>query len=1125
MGLFDKNVRRSGRGLFSSTEDNKYDIEKVNKQIENARTRIEDAGYTQKDADRRNWFEKATNLPQGQNAFFDVLELLGRPGSAVVNAVNTGIKGGDALQGAWRGFSGQDRTRGADLAETLGVENKFGKFALGTGLDIALDPTTYIPGAVFAKGASLAGKGIAGTGRAALGAAERVAPEFTQNAIRPALEGTRDALGRMFVPDYKLGETLTGEADDTIKNLKQKTENDIRFQTEESMKRIADTATLAGGIDKGTDVGRILEKDLRQFEDAKGYEFPDGVRRTTEKQELLDEILANRNTIKELGKELQTFKRESPAPATKQADQQAAKNVEETSVPKVNEADALSDDELKKILKQSGSTDAEIEKLFKPKQPASAADNIPVEDISRALTRTAQGEYKQLISQTVQELEKTDKVIRKQYFSRENAALRQLNARKNKPLDIDELAQSKAFGQVSVSPAFNYLLKQRDELKTRLDTLRLEEKQAKSSTIDQIKQLKTRNDELKESLRNPVMMQKEAVRTEREISTDPAVQQAAQSLMESNNEIRQMAADNGIGIKELEGYMTHVLSAEERKRRKNVKAVPMDRGNSGLGQPNKNVVKGRELMGSVEDINERIGRNFFEPNAFFATAIGQKKLIDYANAANFRRQVLSNTNFARKFESGMDVSKNAVVIDTNNYKFINDEAAKELGLAEEIGGQYLVTKSVKQALDRYQKLTSDEGVNAFLKAFDTAQSGWKRLALFSVPYHLRNDVGAKFNNWVGGMSIPNIAKYTAQADKDVYNAVIKGQEVPMFKEFREQGLGSTGLSAVEYAKRGEEPEEAIRRTIEKRSQFDGTLGGRLKAEAKSLKNPLNAFETSRDFGDFIDQTNRFALYKWARDKGMNPEQAAKKVREVQFDYSRTTPFESEVAARIAPFYRWVRNNIPFQLKQFVNDPRKYANINKLRTNAQEAVGINEENVPDWMKESFAIPVTGEDGKGKFLGLGLPIGDLTKVSDPLKMLIDSTSSLVKLPAELSLNRNFFYDKPIEKFEGQEKQFQVPFGGPDFGVDAKTAYVLEQLLGQPGRGLSGYLQKPEEVDQDTKFRMPTMGISSMLKPFDAEQSQYYQQRDELQNLLDLISYIEQQTGERPRSVQEIQKGVAR
>lgn len=1052
------------KGFSKAKEEIPYDVEPVNRSIENARLRIQDAGYDPGDSDTRNAFEKFTNLPQKQNAFFDALELLSRPGQAVLNVLDKGPEQGEDVAGAvgraaWRGFAGRDRVRGSEVVEKMGVTNPIGKAVLGTGLEIVTDPLSLVPVGALAKGVSKVAKpAFKGFAKGYKAIEPQAVRSIRESTIQPALERGKEALGRAFVPDYKLGEDLYGRADETLLQAKQEAENRMRFMTEESMRKVADTAKLAGGIETGADVGRIMESGLKQFEDVKAYEFPDGVRITQNKQDLLDTVKINQERIKELGKSV-------------------------------------------------GATGQE---------------------------------YQRTIGETADLLAKVDNQIRRQYFSRENAALRQLTKRKNQPLNIDELAQSKAFEQVSASPKFNYLLKSRDDLKNQLDDLRAQAEKAKSGGISEIGKLTDETTALRESVKNPVIIQQEIQRQVRELSDVPQIRQAAENLIQSNTELRQWVTEQGIPVGELQGYMTHVLAAEERKRRKNLKALPIDRGSFGVGQPNKKVVSQRELMGSTEDINEQMrqrgrlkeGETFFEPNAFFATAIGQKRLIEYANATKFRREVLSDPNFAQKYEKGMEIPSNAVVIDTNNYKFLSDEAAKELGLADEIGGEYVTTKSVKQALDRYKKLTTDEGINSFVKAFDTAQSFWKRTTLFSLPYHLRNAMGAMFNNYVGGMNPVSLAKYTGQSYPEVYNAVIKGEESALFREFREQGLGSTSLSGVEFARRGEDAEKAIERTIKKRSQFDATLGGRIKAEFKDLKNPMNAFETSRDFGDFIDQTNRFALYKWSKDKGLDAAQAAKKVREVQFDYSKTTPFEREIATRAIPFYRWMRNNLPFQIRQFVNDPRKYANINKLRLNATEAVGIEDEDVPDWMKEQFAIPVYGEGGQAKALGLNLPLADLTKLSSPLQMLLNSITPLAKTPAELAMNRSTFYDRPIQEFAGQERQLSIPSnilgipipgGGKEFTSamqpNETLAYLLEQLGGQPTRQLMNLLASPKDEDQAKKFKDPVLGISSVLKDIDPNKSKFFQQRDELQALMDLMDYIEQQTGSRPRGVNDI------
>lgn len=865
-------------GSSTSQKSDPYSLDGISRQIENASLRAADSGYSTTPA-TRNWFEKMTNLPEGQNWFFDTLELLSRPGNAVKNViVNSSMEKNQSVKDSLiKGISGRQKVSGYELAQKSGVDNPVGNFLLGTFADIALDPTTYIPGGVIAKGvkggANLAAKPLK-AGFTALENASPALKNLKENRVAPAIEATKDSLGFMFNPDYKKTETLTGGESSFLKDLERTTENSRKYMKENKMLELGNTIKSVGGLEKGIDVGRIMESPLK--------------------------------TLDELGKE-----------------------------------------------------------------------------VSR-----------------------------------------------------------------------------------------------------------------------PV----------RELSSDPKITEAANNLISSNNAIREFASENGISIPELEGYMTHVWSREERALQKSGRVKTIDKGSFGTGNPNKKILNQRKLSGSVEDINEEIGRNFFEPNAFFATAIGQQRLIDYVHAVNFRRQVLSNADFALPYEKGMLLPKGSEVIDTAKYNFIKEsgDVLEGMNLADQVGGKYVVTKQAKQLLDRYQRVNTDEGTKAFLRAYDKVQSFWKRTALFSAPYHVRNQAGAMFNNYVIGMNPVDLGKYTADGFREITN-FMKGKESMLFKEFRQQGLSSSGLSKVEYAVFGREPEEGLEKMVKSMSKTGA---------GKAADKLLHPFETSREIGDYMDQANRFALYKWAREKkGMTPEQAAAKVNEAHFDYSNITDFERNVVTRLVPFWRWMRNNIPFQIRQFINDPRKYQNLNKIRLNAQEAVGLDEETIPDYMKEDFRLPVSGEDGKGKMLGLNLPLSDLTKLSSPLKTTIGSLTPLVKMPIELAINTDTFRGKPIQKFEGQEKQFNVP-GIGEFGIPMRTAYTLEQATGQIGRSLSQVLQAEE--DMDNKIRKPSMGISSMFKPFDAEEFQRYKQLDQLRQLQDLLLYIEQQEGAKPRTVNEIKKG---
>lgn len=107
------------------------------------------------DFDNRNLIEKALNLTPDQGVLMDFFEVINRPVEAVKGAISAGYSGEDALEGAWKGLSGQETISGSKLLkETFGVEPQtaVGKFITDVAVDIALDPLTYIPAGFFFKG-------------------------------------------------------------------------------------------------------------------------------------------------------------------------------------------------------------------------------------------------------------------------------------------------------------------------------------------------------------------------------------------------------------------------------------------------------------------------------------------------------------------------------------------------------------------------------------------------------------------------------------------------------------------------------------------------------------------------------------------------------------------------------------------------------------------------------------------------------------------------------------------------------------------------------------------------------------------------------------------------------------
>lgn len=94
------------------------------------------------------------NEPSLMGRIFDILS---RPNYAIAEGVRTG-----SPMGFLEGLAGKKKTTFSDVLEELGVDNRKIQAAGGLGLDIALDPTTYIPGGAIAKGAKALGGVVRG---------------------------------------------------------------------------------------------------------------------------------------------------------------------------------------------------------------------------------------------------------------------------------------------------------------------------------------------------------------------------------------------------------------------------------------------------------------------------------------------------------------------------------------------------------------------------------------------------------------------------------------------------------------------------------------------------------------------------------------------------------------------------------------------------------------------------------------------------------------------------------------------------------------------------------------------------------------------------------------------------
>lgn len=196
------------------------------------------------------------------------------------------------------------------------------------------------------------------------------------------------------------------------------------------------------------------------------------------------------------------------------------------------------------------------------------------------------------------------------------------------------------------------------------------------------------------------------------------------------------------------------------------------------------------------------------------------------------------------------------------------------------------------------------------------------------------------------------------------------------------------------------------------------------------------FKKGTQIGSRVENQARLLQFASHIKNGLSPKEATEIVNKYLFDYGDVTSFERNVMKRIFPFYTWLRKNGQLQLTNWMENPTKYALVQKLLNGANNAVDERDRVqrqylapfARDWVQTPFSIKVSKSTGFGKnshttsstnpvLWNPNLPFMDLSRIPDPthitesLKNAVSMMSVPLKSAIELGTNKDFFFDQPI------------------------------------------------------------------------------------------------------------------
>ena len=328
--------------------------------------------------------------------------------------------------------------------------------------------------------------------------------------------------------------------------------------------------------------------------------------------------------------------------------------------------------------------------------------------------------------------------------------------------------------------------------------------------------------------------------------------------------------------------------------------------------------------------------------------------------------------------------------------------------------------------ETYQRLTNNESVATALKAYDKVLGVWKAQVLVAPSYHVRNEVGNLWNNYLAGTSPLDYAT-AAKVQQGVLTGKMDDATKALVTEMEQQGVIGSGWYGKDITQ-----------------NIADEIGG---ASWNPLSQRFGAYRANRAVGTTFEDNARIAHYLSKRREGYNAVEAAKSVEKFLFDYGDLTWIEQNVMKRILPFYTWSRKNIPLQLEQFVKNPGRFAATAKIQKNVEDQVRKPEERyLSEYVKNNSPMRIrTNKDGSTEYLLLGqwLPAAQAIQfLSQPQDEILRGISPMVTIPSDMINNKSFFTDtlgenEPIEKYPGELKSFM------GFDMRGKTVNLLRGI----------------------------------------------------------------------------------
>lgn len=375
-----------------------------------------------------------------------------------------------------------------------------------------------------------------------------------------------------------------------------------------------------------------------------------------------------------------------------------------------------------------------------------------------------------------------------------------------------------------------------------------------------------------------------------------------------------------------------------------------------------------------------------------------------------------------------------------------EEFARRKGINIADVGKYSLSKEHADEFSRViDRINNPEPISKAMRFVDDATGVWKSLALMRPTFPFRNYLGGQ------GMNILNQA--SSSTANSAIDDILAGRVVRGIAGRIPQYAGMTDAQATDELRKflfthgitdkkigelkdvpgivGEEitknlPGHTPITGAEAAGKFFSPFSGKYRRNNPEWYNPLKIQSiTGEDPKFFAEQaTNAANFYTEAKNRGgmaieylmqgVDPDEAARLVRESHVDYNNLSTAERNYIRKLMPFYSYQRGMLPWTAKELVNNPG--GNLSKTLRGINVLHG--DQPLPEQVADTAAIPLgVDSEGNRRFaVGLGFMPEDSLRVLGTLspfggggfgKEFGKQLTPVIKGPIEMATGRSLFY----------------------------------------------------------------------------------------------------------------------